>query len=181
MAIDASVYIATSLDGFIARDGGDIDWLLKASDSEDDYGYAAFMASVDTLVMGRKTFQTVLSFGEWPYAGKRVVVLSRTLTRAEIPEQLSAAVEVHAGPVEALVSDLGKTGAKRLYVDGGQAIQSFLKAGRLNRLTVTRVPVLIGSGVPLFGELPEDIQLVHQSTSVFQNGFVQSTYRVKRR
>ncbi|MBM3107937.1 dihydrofolate reductase [Pseudomonas sp. P66] len=171
MTLKASVYIATSLDGFIARESGELDWLMVATTSSDDHGYAAYMASVDTLVMGRNTYEKVLTFGEWPYPHKRVVVLSSTLGAAP-------GVEVHPGPIADLVEHLRDTGAKSLYLDGGQVVQSFLREGRVDELTITRIPVLLGNGIPLFGALSKDVALQHMRSTTFENGFVQSTYRV---
>lgn len=173
-----SVYIATSLDGFIARSDGDLDWLLSAATSDDDHGYAAYMAGIDTLVMGRNTFEKVLTFGEWPYPDTRVVVLSRTLSVEDIPVALRSGVSLHAGPVEALVQSLVEAGAKGVYVDGGQVIQAFLAAGLLNELTITRIPILIGQGISLFADAGRDIVLEHLRTRAFDSGFVQSTYRI---
>ncbi|UVM55188.1 dihydrofolate reductase family protein [Pseudomonas sp. B21-012] len=174
MPLKISVYIATSLDGFIARESGELDWLMVATSSSDDHGYAAYMATIDTLVMGRNTFEKVLTFGEWPYPHKRVVVLSSTLQQADMQH----GVEVHPGPVADLVEHLNETGAKGLYLDGGQVIQSFLREGRLDELTITRIPVLLGSGIPLFGALGKDVTLQHMRSTTFESGFVQSTYRV---
>ncbi|MBM3111386.1 dihydrofolate reductase family protein [Pseudomonas arcuscaelestis] len=171
MTLKASVYIATSLDGFIARESGELDWLMVATTSSDDHGYAAYMASVDTLVMGRNTYEKDLTFGEWPYPHKRVVVLSSTLGAAP-------GVEVHPGPIADLVEHLRDTGAKSLYLDGGQVVQSFLREGRVDELTITRIPVLLGNGIPLFGALSKDVALQHMRSTTFENGFVQSTYRV---
>lgn len=171
MTLKASVYIATSLDGFIARESGELDWLMVATTSSDDHGYAAYMASVDTLVMGRNTYEKVLTFGEWPYPHKRVVVLSSTLGAAQ-------GIEVHPGPIADLIDHLRDTGAKSLYLDGGQVVQSFLREGRVDELTITRIPVLLGSGIPLFGALSTDVALQHMRSTTFENGFVQSTYRV---
>lgn len=176
MTLKASVYIATSLDGFIARESGELDWLMVATTSSDDHGYAAYMASIDTLVMGRNTFEKVLTFGEWPYPHKRVVVLSSTLQQAHAGPH----VEVHPGPLAELIDYLQESGAKSLYLDGGQVVQSFLREGRVDELTITRIPVLLGSGIPLFGTLGKDVLLQHMRTTTFENGFVQSTYRVLR-
>ncbi|PNY80916.1 dihydrofolate reductase family protein [Deinococcus koreensis] len=171
------VYIATSLDGFIARPGGELDWLPGAEPTSppppvgEDHGYDAFMARVDTMVIGRGTFDTARDFSPWPYAGKRVIVLSRTLDAAT----LSQPVEIHPGPVEVLARSL--QGARGVYVDGGQTIQAFLRAGLIDELIVTRIPVLIGSGLPLFGALDADLWLQHIDTRTFPSGFVQSTYR----
>lgn len=179
MTINASVYIATSLDGFIARADGDLDWLTGAAASAgEDHGYAAFMASVDVLVMGRNTFEKVLTFGEWPYPGKRVAILSTSLKCGDIPASLGDAVEIHPGPIPELVRHLEATGSTSIYVDGGKVIQGFLREGLIDELTITRIPVLIGSGIPLFGALERDIRLTHVATRSYENGFVQSTYRV---
>ena len=175
-----SVFIATSLDGFIARSNGDIDWLVKAGSAGDpeDYGYGKFISTVDCLVMGRNSFEKVLSFPEWPYAGMRVVVLSHALTR--IPEQAAGKIELSAGPVDQLAEQLRAEGLRRIYIDGGMTIQSFLRAGLVTDMTLTRIPVLIGSGLPLFGELPGDIHLDHIDTKTFPSGFVQSLYEVRK-
>lgn len=169
------VYIATSLDGFIARPGGELDWLPGTPDGPglpaEDHGYDAFMARVDTMVIGRGTFDAVRDFSPWPYAGKRVIVLSRTLDASTLSEP----VEIHPGPVEALAQSL--QGARGVYVDGGQTIQAFLRAGLIDELIITRIPVLIGTGLPLFGPLDADVRLEHIDTRSFPSGFVQSTYR----
>ncbi len=174
---EAAVYIAASLDGFIARPDGDIDWLTAVGEGDGgDYGYAAFMATIDTLVMGRKTFEKVLTFGVWPYRGKRVVVLSSGIVR--VPEKQAASVEVLSLDPAALLQHLGATGTERVYVDGGQTIQRFLRAGLLHELTLTHIPILLGAGIPLFGHLPHDVALSHVETRSFSNGLVQSRYRI---
>lgn len=172
----ASAYIATSLDGFIAREDGDIDWLHSAggSDEKEDYGYADFMASVDALIMGRNTFETALGFGAWPYTGKRVVVLSSR--PMSIPDDLADTVAASSAPPLALLSDLEKQGINHVYVDGGKTIQGFLRAGLINELTITRIPILIGKGIPLFGTLDRDIRLTHLHTQAYATGLVQSKY-----
>jgi dihydrofolate reductase len=154
VCIKASVFIATSLDGFIARANGDLDWLTgdQSASNEQDYGYQEFMDTVDTIVLGRNTFELVLTFDAWPYSGKKVVVLSSRPN----------AIPPH------LADD----------VDGGKTIQGFLDAGLIEELTITRVPILIGTGVPLFGPPNHDVRLTHIATRQFENGFVQSKYRV---
>lgn len=173
----ASVFIATSLDGFIARENGDLDWLPTGhGDGGEDYGYKAFMETVDVLIMGRNTYEKVLTFGAWPYETTPVIVLSsRPLA---IPTHLSATVEsISAAPAE-LVARLAARGARHLYIDGGKAIQGFLDAGLIQRLIITRVPVLLGRGIPLFGPLHRDSVLRHIDTRHFPNGLVQSEYEV---
>jgi dihydrofolate reductase len=178
VSIKASVFIATSLDGFIARANGELDWLTGAdgASTEQDYGYQEFMDTVDTIVMGRNTFELVLTFDTWPYSGKKVVVLSSR--PKAIPPHLVGDVEWLSLPPQRLVELLADRGARHLYVDGGKTIQGFIKAGLIDELTITRIPVLIGTGVPLFGPLDHDVRLAHIATRHFENGFVQSKYRV---
>jgi dihydrofolate reductase len=169
-----SVFIGVSVDGFIARPNGDLDFLPEGGG--EPHGYDEFMAGVDALVIGRNTFDTVLSFPVWPYGNKRVVVLSSK------PADLSAVrggiVEQMAGTPAEIVSKLAASGAHNLYVDGGITIQRFLRAGLVQRLIITRVPVLIGDGIPLFGTLPRDVQLRHVATQHYPSGLVKSEYQV---
>ncbi len=173
-----SVYIATSLDGFIARENGDLDWLPGADggDPGEDYGYKDFFDSVDVLIMGRNTYEKVLSFGSWPYKGRRVIVLSNQ--QIAIPNEIENMVEQRSGTPAKLVDELSKEGVNHVYVDGGKTIQRFLNAGLINELTISRIPILIGRGIPLFGELENDIELQHIETNSFSNGIVQSMYRI---
>ena len=176
--MNASVFIATSLDGFIARENGEIDWLPTGDSSGDgeDYGYQAFFDSVDTLVMGRNTYELVRTFGDWPYGDKPVVVL--TSRPIDIPDSIADTVRAMSGTPNEIIPRLATQGAKHLYVDGGKTIQSFLGAGLIQRLIITRIPVLIGSGIPLFGHLPRDIGLRHVDTRAYSSGLVQSEYEV---
>jgi dihydrofolate reductase len=169
-----SVFVGTSVDGFIARLNGDLDFLPPGGG--EPHGYDEFMASVDALVIGRKTFETVLAFEAWPYGDKRVVVLSHR--PVDVSAAASMNVEQMAGPPIEIVSRLADSGARNLYVDGGVTIQGFLRAGLIQRLIVTRVPVLIGEGIPLFGTVPRDIRLRHVATRHFPSGLVQSEYEV---
>ena len=167
----ASVFVGASVDGFIARKDGALDWLPQ---EPEPHGYEEFIATVDTIVMGRGTFETVMGFGAWPWAPRmRVVVLS---SRAlELPKQN---VEQMNGEPSEIVANLDAKGAKHLYIDGGVTIQRFLRAGLIQRLIVTRVPVLIGEGIPLFGSLPHDVRLKHVATRTYPSGLVQSEYEV---
>ena len=167
----ASVFIGTSVDGFIARANGDLDFLPPGGG--EPHGYEEFMATVDVLVIGRKTYETVLNFDRWPYAEKPVVVLS---THPLAPAPPEAVVEHMSGTPAEIVSRLASRGIGHIYVDGGNTIQGFLRAGLIDRLIITRVPVLIGAGVPLFGELPSDIALKHVATRQYVSGLVQSEY-----
>jgi len=177
-----SVYIATTLDGFIARKNGELDW-LPGSDGEvdvnaenEDFGYNAFIDSVDVLVMGRKTYELVLSFGPWPYATKHVIVLSSTLKK--LADDIPDTVQLKSSLPNELCMELQKSGAKHLYIDGGKTIQSFLNAGLIDEIIITKVPILIGEGISLFGALNKDKHLKHIETHSYKNGFVQSKYSV---
>jgi dihydrofolate reductase len=169
-----SVFVGASVDGFIARPNGAFDFLSPSGDVP--HGYDEFIATVDTLVIGRKTFETVLAFPDWPYGDKRVVILSSR------PLDLSAVrggvVEHMAGPPAEIVSKLAASGARHLYIDGGITIQNFLRAGLIQRLIVTRVPVLIGEGIPLFAAVPRDIPLRHVATRHYSTGLVQTEYHI---
>lgn len=169
-----SVFIATSLDGFIARPNGDLDWLPTGGG--EPHGYDEFIASVDALVIGRKTFEKVLTFGAWPYGDKRVVVLSSR--SVDLSAARGGVVEQMAGSPTEIISRLAARGAHHIYVDGGITIQRFLQAGIIQRLIITRVPVLIGDGIPLFGTLQRDVRLRHVATQHYPSGLVQSEYAV---
>jgi len=169
-----SVFIGISVDGFIARPNGDLDFLPEGGG--EPHGYNEFMASVDTLVIGRKTFETVLTYETWPYGDRRVVVLSsRPLDFSAVR---GGVVEQMAGPPAEILSKLAASGAHHIYVDGGITIQGFLRAGLIQRLIITRVPVLIGDGIPLFSALPRDVRLYHVRTRHYPSGLVKSEYRV---
>jgi dihydrofolate reductase len=168
-----SVFVATSLDGFIAREDGSLDWLPQAPE---EHGYVEFMAGVDVVVMGRMTYETVLGFDAWPYVGKRVVVLS---SRPLAPSAQEGAVfETMSGAPADVVMRLAERGLRHAYVDGGITVQRFLAAGLIQRLTITHIPVLLGSGIPLFGAVPRDIRLDHVATRSYASGMVQSEYTV---
>jgi dihydrofolate reductase len=174
MAMPVSVFVGMSVDGCIARKNGAFDF-LDAGGTE-PHGYDEFIKTIDAHVIGRNTYEVVLRFHEWAYGKKRVVVLSSK------PLDFSAVrggnVEQMAGEPKEIVARLAATGAKHLYVDGGVTVQRFLRAGLVDKLTVTRVPVLIGEGIPLFGPLPADILLTHIATTSYKGGLVKSEYSV---
>ncbi len=181
MLAKASVFVATSLDGFIARLDGSIDWLNEANaivPEGEECGYRAFLETVDGIIMGRNTFEQVLTFGKWPYGRKKVIVLTRK--GVVVPEGLKQTVSTSSEAPAALVGRLSATGLRHLYVDGGKTIQSFLRADLINELTITVIPILLGDGKPLFGSLPHDIRLTHLSTHPYLFGFVQSKYFIMR-
>lgn len=179
MSAKVSVYIATSLDGFIARKDGDLDWLDDANatvPAGEDCGYHSFMASVDVLIMGRKTYKKVLSFGEWPYGNTPVVILSRH--PITFPSHLPNTVTHSSEPPRTIYDRLSEKGVKHIYVDGGITIQRFLAAGLIDELTITTIPILLGEGSPLFGPLEKDVLLDRIDTKTFDFGFVQTKYVV---
>lgn len=169
----ASVFVGISVDGFMARLNGDLDFLPQ--DGGEPHGFEEFIASVDAHVIGRNTFETVLNFGGWAYGKKPVFVLS---ARALPPVPPEAVVERLAGDPAEIASQLDARGIRHVYVDGGITIQRFLRAGLVQRLIVTRVPVLIGTGIPLFGPLESDIRLKPVATRQYASGLVQTEYEV---
>jgi dihydrofolate reductase len=169
------VYVATSLDGYIARSDGGLDWLSAVQVAGEDYGYARFFEAIDTVVVGRQTYETALGFEAWPYAGKRCVVMT---TQARSPRHDE---EFFSGPPRVLVEQLADKGAKRIYVDGGNVIRQFVGDDLVTDVTVSLVPVLLGEGIPLFGRLGRDVRLDLVSSRSFQSGLVQIEYRVRER
>lgn len=150
------VYIATSLDGYIARTNGDISWLDEIPNPENsDFGYSEFVRNIDAIIMGRNTFEKVLEFDDWPYE-QLVFVLSNTLKK--VPEYLIDRVEIINGDLKTILEDLEKRDFKNLYVDGGKTIQSFLKEDLIDEMIITTVPILLGDGIPLFGHLDRDLK-----------------------
>jgi dihydrofolate reductase/ribosomal protein S18 acetylase RimI-like enzyme len=178
--VSAAVFIATSLDGFIAREDGAIDWLTGPGapgvGAGEDYGYDAFFAAVDAIVMGRNSYDLVRAFPAWPYGDKPVVVLT---SRPLGDPPADGDVEAMTGSPADVVARLAARGLGRLYVDGGKTVQAFLGAGLVDRLVITTVPVLLGRGIPLFGPLPHgDVRLRHVGTRSWPSGLVQSEYEV---
>ena len=195
-----SVYMGSSLDGFIARNDGGIDWLnfdspnersndergndergnddsgVEDSDSE-DYGFAEFMESVDMLLMGRHTFELVLTFDEWVYGDTHLTVLSSTLGPEAIPAHMEGRVSITSGDPAEILEDLAEKGVQHVYVDGGITVQEFIAAGLIDEITIGIIPILIGDGIPLFGPLEGDVRLEHIATRSFPSGLVQVKYR----
>ena len=171
-----SVFVGVSVDGFLARGDGALDFLDAGGD--EPHGYDEFITTVDTIVIGRKTFEIVLGFGAWPYGDRPVVVLSSRAVDLTVAASRGGRVEQMGGPPPDIAATLSGRGAQHVYLDGGITIQGFLRAGLVNRLVVTRVPVLIGSGIPLFGALLQDVPLRHVATKAFRTGLVQSEYEI---
>ncbi|PMJ90627.1 dihydrofolate reductase family protein [Vibrio sp. 10N.261.55.A7] len=181
-----SVYIATSVDGFIAKKDGSVDWLHIAGNAEADMGdqadmgFVGFMSSVDCMIMGRKCMEVIASMNltpeQWPYGDTRIVVLSNSLKHA--PDSVKDKVEIYSGDLKALVSKLSSEGYQHAYVDGGTTIQAFINLELINEMTITRAPVLLGEGIPLFGKTAKDIKLEQSEAMAFPNNFVQVKYAV---
>lgn len=176
--ISGHVFIATSLDGYISRKDGDIDWLLSRGDQTEDHGYNNFIEVMDGIVMGRGTYEKVISFETWPYT-KPVVVLSQSLSQSSLPENLWGKVRFMNLSPRDVMSFLAGEGWNKVYVDGGQVIQSFIRDNLIEDIVITVVPVLIGSGRTLFGSLKGDLSLNHLKTTSFPSGLVQLTYRIQ--
>jgi dihydrofolate reductase len=168
-----SVFCGVSVEGFLARPDHSLDFLDAGG--QEPHGFEEFYASVDVVVIGRKTFEVVLTFGQWPYGKKPVVVLS---SRPLDFSSIAGVVEQMSGEPVEIVKRLRSRGFKHAYIDGGITIQRFLAAGLVARLVITRVPVLIGAGIPLFGPLSRDINLRHVATRSYKGGLVQSEYEI---
>lgn len=169
-----SVFCGVSVDGFLARPNHALDFL--DTDEQEPHGFEEFYGSVDVVVIGRKTFEVVLTFGKWFYGKKPVVVLStRPLDFSSVK---GGVVEQMSGEPAEIVTRLRARGFKHAYIDGGITIQRFLTAGLIDRLVITRVPVLIGQGISLFGPVPRDIHLRHVATRSYKGGLVQSEYEL---
>lgn len=174
VSLRASVFVGVSVDGFIAREDGRLDFLPEGEG--ESHGYEEFFASIDAVVVGRNTFDTVMTFDNWPYGSTPCFVLS-THDLPPLPD--SAVAERMSGETKEIVALLEARGVRHAYVDGGVTIQRFLRDGLIDRIVVTRVPVLIGAGIPLFGALDADVLLRHVATRAFASGLVQSEYLVE--
>ncbi|MFW6078894.1 MAG: dihydrofolate reductase family protein [Gemmatimonadota bacterium] len=180
MTVKCSVYIAASVDGFIAGEDGDLEWLHRPEYAPSELkglSYHEFIATIDALVVGRGTFETVLTFGGWPYEGRPVTVLSSTLS--SVPERLEGKVRLDSGRPRKIVSRLASEGHEHLYVDGGVTIQRFLAAGLIDEITITRIPIILGGGIPLFGTtgVERPLHLIDAVRS--DSGIVQERYEVR--
>jgi dihydrofolate reductase len=165
-----SAFIATSLDGYIARPDGTFDFLSVVERDGEDYGFADFFASIDALVIGRHTYETALAFPDWPYDGKRCFVLTHREAPSVHGEQF------FAGEPEALLEQLALAGAQRLYVDGGAVIREFLAANLIDDLTLSVVPMLLGRGIRLFGDEVPEQRLKLETCQAYESGLVQLCY-----
>ena len=173
------VFIARSLDGYIADKNGGLDWLhMVPNPDRQDLGYEEFIKGVDAIVMGRKTFEVVCSFDmDWPYS-KPVFVLSNTI--ASLSKDFDGRAEIVKGSLQEILGQIHHKGFERLYIDGGMTVQNFLKEDLIDEMTITTIPILLGGGSPLFGELPEEMEFEHMESFLYLDALVQDTYRRKR-
>jgi len=187
-----SVFIAPSVDGYIATEDGDVQWLesLGSKVSKEDENsdlmsyfnnsFPRFIQSVDCMIMGRKLMEVLSSYDltdeEWPYKSTKVIVLSHNMKEA--PENLKERVEMYSGTIPALMTKLESEGYKHAYIDGGQTITNFLELKLINEMTLTLAPILLGSGVPLFNKMSHKIYLKDAQAIVFPNNFVEVKYQV---
>lgn len=167
-----SVYIAQSIDGYIAKRDGNLDWLHYGHEGEEDYGFKKFSGSVDALILGRNTYEAVCGFGEWPYGGKRVVVLSRTL------KAVRNEAELYSGDLGKLVEKLQADGIKHVWVDGGVAVSRFLEAGLVDEVTISTIAMILGGGIPLFSAMNREHKCRLVSSKVYPSGLVQTKYEI---
>lgn len=168
------IYIAVSLDGYIASSDGSLDWLINIPNpDQSDFGFNDFLNRINGILMGRKTFEQVVSFGEWPYS-KKVFVLTRTL-RA-VPEHLKEKAEIINGEIPQVLQNLNRMGYNNLYIDGGQTVQSFLRLDLIDEMIITRIPVLLGDGIPLFGSIPNLLKFKVVSTEKLSDHMVKNHY-----
>jgi len=165
-----SIYIAQSLDGYIARQDGSLDWLEYGHEGDEDYGFKGFIKDIDALVLGRNTYEVVSSFDQWPYEGKRVIVLSQTL------KQVRQEAELFAGKLTELTAKLHSDGIQHVWVDGGITVSKFLEAGLVDDLTVSVIPVFLGQGIPLFNPMKQELTCRLISTKTYPSGLVQLRY-----
>ena len=184
--MQCSVFIAVSVDGFIARESGDVDWLstsgnLEADMSDNpDMGFQVFINTVDCMIMGRGCMEVIsnmnLTDEQWPYGKIPIYVLTTTLST--LPDNVSARMKIYSGDIKTLVSKLDREGFNNTYIDGGKTVQSFLNAQLITDICLTRVPILLGQGKSLFGSTLQDIYLEQAKSEAFANDFVQTSYRV---
>ncbi|MGL6315183.1 dihydrofolate reductase family protein [Vibrio sp. WXL103] len=181
-----SVFIATSVDGFIARKDGSVDWLHSAgnpnaeNDGLAEQTFGDYIASIDCMIMGRNCMQVIsdmdLTPEQWPYGETRIIVLSTTLSQP--PENMQDKVELYSGELNALLTLLESEGYQHAYVDGGATIQSFLNLKRIDEMTITYAPIILGEGIRLFGPTNHDIKLTEAKSTTFANDFIQVNYKV---
>jgi dihydrofolate reductase len=181
-----SVFIATSADGYIATEDGGVEWLESAGNldvdmgEQADMGFGNYIANVDCMIMGRKCMEKISSFNltteQWPYGNRRIIALSNTVTAP--PANLKNKVEMYSGDIHELINQLENSGFKHAYIDGGTTITSFINLELINEMSITRAPVLLGCGRPLFGKMNKQIKLEGARAIAYPNDFIQVQYNV---
>lgn len=166
-----SIYIATSIDGYIARKDNSLDWLDRVGGFDEDYGFEKLLGSIDALIIGRKTYEVATTVPE-PYPGKRVVVLSKSLG------SVRSDMELYQGDLGELVRKLHKEGIKHIWVDGGSTISQFLSSKLVDEMTLSIIPVILGSGIPLFQVITKEIPFRLISSQGYRSGLVQLHYEI---
>ncbi|WP_370980271.1 dihydrofolate reductase family protein [Agaribacterium sp. ZY112] len=179
-----SVFIAISADGFIATNDGNVDWLQAVGrhdvdlGEKADMGFLTYIASVDCMIMGRGCMEKLAEFKltdeQWPYGTIRVIALSKSVS--VVPNSLAGRVEIYSGEISNLIAELEAEGFRHAYIDGGATITSFINEKRINEITLTQAPVLLGSGKPLFGHIKHQVNLVQAQAQAFANDFIQTKY-----
>ena len=181
-----SVFIATSADGYIATSEGAVDWLHTSGNQDadmsanPDMGFHHFIASVDCMIMGRKCMQTLADFNlapeQWPYGDIKIYVLSHSVSVA--PENMRNKVEMYSGDILALINKLASDGYQHAYIDGGKTITAFINQQLINEMIITKAPIILGEGIPLFGKIEKPIKLLEANATAFPNDFIQIKYSV---
>lgn len=167
-----SIYIAMSIDGYIAKKDGNLNWLEYGHTGDEDYGFKKFIDSVDALVLGRNTYEVVSGFDKWPYEGKRVVVVSNTLNKVRNE------AELFCGQLTHLATMLHSEGIKHMWIDGGITVSKFLEAGLVDDITISVIAMVLGSGIPLFSTMNREHKCRLLSTQSYPSGLVQLKYEV---
>lgn len=172
-----SVFIAASVDGYIAREDNSIDWLENHSANPDqDYGYHEFINSIDAILMGRNTFDVVKDLKDWSTNGMPIFVLTHHSMTLQLGKYKN--VQLIQGKPSEVISELEDRGINHIYIDGGKTITEFLSESLVDEMIITRIPTLLGKGIPLFGWMENEIKLELISTIDFKDGLVQNKYKV---
>lgn len=167
-----SIYIATSIDGYIARKDGSLDWLDRVGGFDEDYGFQKLLDSIDAVILGRGTYEIAAGVTDWPYKGKKIVVLSHSL------KTVREEAEIFRGDLTELVSQLHSEGIKHIWIDGGVTISQFLNLGLVDFMTLSVIPILLGNGIPLFNVIGKEITCRLVSSLSYPSGLAQLNYEI---
>ena len=167
-----SVYIAISIDGYIARSDGNLDWLDRVGGFDEDYGFQTLLDSIDAVILGRKTYEAAATVPDWPYKGKRIVILSNTL------KTVREGAEIFRGDITQLLSQLNSDGIKHIWIDGGLTISKFLNLQMVDSMTLSVIPVILGAGIPLYHAIDKELSCSLVSSQSYPSGLVQLKYEI---